>query len=80
MSKEKFHKLLLMGFDIEFDFNEAFYSITTFEDNNSIRFSVANNKKWCKEVDNIEEVDNCLIGEKRLIEIIESIPDEEICY
>jgi hypothetical protein len=80
MNKEEFHKLLLCGFDVEFDYKEAFYSITTFEENGKIKFSVANNKNWCIELDTIEEVDSTLIEGQTLLKIIESLQNDAICY
>ncbi len=80
MDINKFKELLLTGFDIEFDYDDAFYSITTSKVKGKIIFSVANNKKWWLEFNAIDEVYNCLINNKKLIDIIESIPEEEICY
>lgn len=80
MTREEFHKLILSGFDIEFDYKESFYSITTFEENGSIKFSIANNKHWCIELDTINQVDTTLIEGQTILKIIESLPDEEICY
>lgn len=80
MSKEEFHKLLLSGFDVEFDYKQAFYSITTFEENGNIKFSVANNKHWFIELDTLNQVDSTLIEGQTLLKIIESLPADEICY
>ncbi len=80
MDINRFKELLLSGFDVEFDYDDAFYSITTSKVKGKIIFSVANNKKWWLEFNTIDEVYNCLINNKKLIDIIESIPEEEICY
>ena len=80
MTREEFHKLILSGFDVEFDYKGSFYSITIFKENDNIKFSVANNKHWCIELETINEVDSTLIEGEMLLKIIESLPDDEICY
>lgn len=80
MDINEFDDLLIRGFDMEFTYKSTFYSITKGVLNEKIVYSIADNKGWYIMVDSIAEVNDYVVDNKKLKNIIETIPEEEMCY
>lgn len=80
MEKEEFNNLVLHGFDVEFNYKDIFYMISTYESNGKTYISLANNNCWHTDFDNIEDLDNFILIDKSVLEIISELPEEEIYY
>lgn len=80
MTKEVFNDLIKHGFDVEFNYKDVFYSITIGEIKGVSYYFLANENKWHVKFNTIEELDNYLLIDKKIVEILSELSEEEIFY
>jgi len=80
MGKEEFNNLVIHGFDVEFNYKDVFYSITTGEIEGILFFFLANENKWNIKFTTIQELDDYLLFDKKIVDIISELPEDEIFY
>ena len=80
MEIEKFNKLVLGNFDVSFNYNDIFYEISTYDKDGKTIISLANENKWFTEFENVIELDDYILVDKKVSEIINDLKDDEIFY
>ena len=80
MEIEKFNKLVLGNFDVSFNYKDIYYEISTYDKNGKIIISLAYENKWFTEFENVIELDNYILVDRKVSDIINNLKDDEIFY
>lgn len=80
MEIEKFNKLVLSNFDVSFNYKDVYYEISTYEKENKDIISLADENHWYVEFDDINDLDNYILIDKKISEIITMLSKEDIYY
>ena len=80
MDKQEFDNLVIHGFDIEFNYKDIFYSITSGKIEGVQYFFLANEKKWNVKFTSIQELDDYILFDKRIVDIISGLSEKDIFY
>ena len=80
MEIEKFNKLVLGNFDVSFNYKDIYYEISTYDKNGKTIISLANENKWFTEFENVIELDNYILVDRKVSDIINNLKDDEIFY
>ncbi len=81
MKINKFMNLIGQGFDLAFNYNDVFYTISLLDDTNGIKkFGIGGDDGTQHIFDTFESIPNFILQGKTIKEIIENTSEEDIFY
>ena len=81
MNIKEFMELVDQGFDLAFNYNDVFYTISLLDDTNGIKkFGIGGDDGTQHIFDTFESIPNFILQGKTIKEIIENTSEEDIFY
>ncbi|HBF68483.1 MAG TPA: hypothetical protein DDW20_04085 [Firmicutes bacterium] len=81
MNIKEFMELVDQGFDVSFNYNDVFYTISLiYEDEKTKKFGIGGDDGLDIDFDTFESIPNFVLQGKTIKEIIENTSEEEIFY
>lgn len=77
----EFINLVKSGFDVSFNYNDVFYTISLIEENgNEKKYGIGSNNGFTADFDDVESIPDFVLQDKKIEEIILHLKEEEIFY
>ncbi len=81
MQIDDFMNLVKSGFDVSFNYNDVFYTISLIEENgDEKKYGIGSDNGFTADFDDVESIPEFVLKDKKIKDIIMDLKDEEIFY
>ncbi len=81
MRIDEFINLIKSGFDVSFNYNDVFYTISLIdEDNDKRKYGIGSDNGFRADFDDTKSIPEFFLQDKKIKDIIENLNEEEIFY
>ncbi len=81
MQIDKFMSLISSGFDVSFNYKDVFYTISLIGDNEMGKlYGIGSDNNYSADFDSFESIPDFILDDKKIIDIISELKDEDIFY
>ena len=81
MDIKRFIDLISCGFDVSFNHDDVFYTISLISDNeNGRKYGIGADNGFAADFESLESIPSFVLGNKTIESIINELPEEEIFF
>lgn len=81
MQIDEFINLIKSGFDVSFNYNDVFYTISLIDENgDEKKYGIGSDNGFTADFDDVESIPEFVLKDKKIKDIIVNLKEEEIFY
>lgn len=81
MQIDEFINLIKSGFDVSFNYNDVFYTISLIDENgNEKKYGIGSDNGFKADFDDVESIPEFVLQDKKINDIITILKEEELFY
>ena len=81
MRIDEFINLIKSGFDVSFNYNDVFYTISLIDENgNDKKYGIGSDNGFTADFDDVESIPEFVLQDKKIKDIIANLKEEELFY
>lgn len=78
---DNFLDLISRGFDVSFNYKEAFYTISLIsDDENGRKYGIGSDNGFMADFESLESIPDFILDDKTIRDIVSALPEEEVFY
>ncbi len=81
MRIDEFINLIKSGFDVSFNYNDVFYTISLIDENGNDKiYGIGSDNGFTVDFDDVESIPEFVLQDKKIKDIIANLKEEELFY
>ena len=81
MQIDEFINLIKSGFDVSFNYNDVFYTISLIDENeDEKKYGIGSDNGFTADFDDVESIPSFVLQDKKIKDIIVNLKEDEIFY